>query len=134
MKFARFTRTFSRNIGTFGTNLSELFPDLRIRHSKIGEETSKLVARINRFDCNIYLQSRNQLIKVKFDTKERPKYACKLQGTEINGLVCQILHHAEKKLSLYQEIQHSIEEEYPLSTSNMKTVRKSFLKGKYTYR
>ena len=42
VKFAGFARTFCWNIGTFGANLCELFPDLRIRHSKIGEETSQL--------------------------------------------------------------------------------------------
>ena len=51
MKLARFARTFCRNIGTFGANLWELFPDLRIRHSKIGQETLKVGARTNRFDC-----------------------------------------------------------------------------------
>ena len=49
MRFARFARTFCWNIVTFGANLCELFPDLRIRHSEIGEETSEL-ARMNRFD------------------------------------------------------------------------------------
>ena len=131
MKFARFARTFCWNIGTFGPNLCELFSDLRIRHSKIGKETSKLV-RMNRFDCNIYVQSKNRLIKVKFDKKERSKYAGKLQATETNGLVSQILRHAEEKLSFYHEIQHSVHEEYPLSTSNIKRVRKSFLKVVYT--
>ena len=48
MKFSRFARTFCWNIGRFGANLCELFPDLRIRHSKIGQETSKLGARMNR--------------------------------------------------------------------------------------
>ena len=42
MKFARFARTFCQNVGTFGTNLCKLFPNLRIRHSKVGQETSKL--------------------------------------------------------------------------------------------
>ena len=51
MKFARFARTFCWKIVTFGANLCELFPDLRIRHSEIGEETSEL-ARMNRFDKN----------------------------------------------------------------------------------
>ena len=50
MKFARFAGTLCWNIGTFGANLSELFPDLCIWHSKIGEETSKSGARMNRFD------------------------------------------------------------------------------------
>ena len=42
MKFARFAQTFCRNIATFGGNICELFPDLRIRHSKIGREALKL--------------------------------------------------------------------------------------------
>ena len=42
MKFARFAQTFCWNIGTFGANLCELFPELRIRHSKIGQETLTL--------------------------------------------------------------------------------------------
>ena len=50
MKFARFARTFCWNVGTFGANLCKLFPDLRIQHSKVGQETSKLGARMNRFD------------------------------------------------------------------------------------
>ena len=51
MKFERFARTFCRNVGTFGANLCKLFPNLRIRHSKVGQETWKLGARMNRFDC-----------------------------------------------------------------------------------
>ena len=54
MKFERFARTFCRNVGTFGANLWNLFPNLRIPHSKIGQETSKLGARMNRFDCNLF--------------------------------------------------------------------------------
>ena len=42
MKFERFARTFCRNVGTFGANLCKLFPNLRIRHSKVGQETWKL--------------------------------------------------------------------------------------------
>ena len=52
MKFERFARTFCRNVGTFGANLCKLFPNLRTRHSKVGQETSKFPgARMNRFDC-----------------------------------------------------------------------------------
>ena len=51
MKFARFAGTFCRNVRTFGANLYKLFPDLRIRYSKVGKETSKLGARMNRSDC-----------------------------------------------------------------------------------
>ena len=42
MKFKRFARTFCRNVGTFGANLCKLFPNLRIRHLKVGQETWKL--------------------------------------------------------------------------------------------
>ena len=55
MKFERFARTFCRNVGTFGANLCKLFPNLHIRHLKVGQETSKLGgggARMNRFDRN----------------------------------------------------------------------------------
>ena len=41
-EFVRFARTFYRNIGTFSANLSKLFPNLFIRHWKVGQETSKL--------------------------------------------------------------------------------------------
>ena len=51
MKFERFDRTFCRNVGTFGANLCNLFPNLRIRHWKVGQETSKLGACMNRFYC-----------------------------------------------------------------------------------
>ena len=50
MKFERFARTFCRNVGTLGANLCDLFPNLRIRQSKVGQETSKLGARMNCFD------------------------------------------------------------------------------------
>ena len=40
------------NVGTFGANLWKLFPNLCIRHSKVGQETWKLGARMNRFDYN----------------------------------------------------------------------------------
>ena len=42
MKFVRFARTFCLNVGTFGANLCKLFPNVRIWHSKVGQETSKL--------------------------------------------------------------------------------------------
>ena len=49
MKFERFDGTFFQKdgtffqkVGTFGTNLCKLFPNLHIRHSKFGQETSKL--------------------------------------------------------------------------------------------
>ena len=42
IKFERFALTFCRNVGTFGANLCNLFPNIRIRHSKDGQETSKL--------------------------------------------------------------------------------------------
>ena len=42
MKFERFARTLCRNVGTFSANLCKLFPNLRIRHSKVGQETWKL--------------------------------------------------------------------------------------------
>ena len=63
MKFARFARTFCQNIGTFGANLCKLFPDLRIRYSKVGQETSKFFflggggARMNRFDCKVFIDT-----------------------------------------------------------------------------
>ena len=53
MKFVRFARTFCRNVGTSGANLCKLFPNLCIRHSKVGQETSKLGgANMNHFDRN----------------------------------------------------------------------------------
>ena len=56
MKFERFARTFCQKVGTFGANLCKLFPNLRIRHSKVGQETWKLGgggACMNRFDCKL---------------------------------------------------------------------------------
>ena len=52
MNFVRFARTFCQNVGTFSANLCKLFPNLRIRNLKDGQETSKLGIRMNRFDCN----------------------------------------------------------------------------------
>ena len=71
MKFARFAQTFCWNIGAFGANLCELFPDLRIRHSKIEEETSKLGARMNRFDRNDGETIYNESIQVLIDTQDK---------------------------------------------------------------
>ena len=42
MEFATFAPTFFWKIGKFGVSLCELFPDLRVRHLKIGQETSEL--------------------------------------------------------------------------------------------